>query len=136
MKRKEVSKQLENAVIDFIIEFDVFFRQGTIRNHWFYTSLFKLYARKSFHVVDGKAYQFIDIASIAVEPEYQNTGIFTTLLKTLLNRYPNENFFIESVVNPVVTHVAQKFGFIIQLVNGDASNGYNLHRIVTPLASN
>ena len=56
-------------------------------------------------------YPFLDLASINLDENLQGKGIFTSFLKNLLEKYPSDNFYIESIMNPRVITVAEKFGF-------------------------
>lgn len=56
-------------------------------------------------------YPFLDLASINLDENLQGKGIFTSFLKNLLEKYPSDNFYIESIMNPKVISIASKFGF-------------------------
>jgi len=93
-----------------------FFMSSKNRNMWLFDDkenpVFSIYVRKSHHIIDKKIYNFLDLASITIEESRQGEGIFTNFLKTLLEKYPNQNIYVESILNPAVKHICKKFGFI------------------------
>lgn len=90
-------------------EFDKF-KNSSDRNRHIGSAL-RLYVRRSHRLVNGKMYPFLDLASINLDEKLQGKGIFTSFLKNLLEIYPSDNFYIESIMNPRVITVAEKFGF-------------------------
>lgn len=97
----------------FLKEYHKFYRSHERNSH---VEVFpiKLYTRKSHRVYNGNVYRCLDIATINVDDEYRNMGIFTDLLTALVDQYSTENFYIESVLNPIVESVAVRQGFVIQ----------------------
>lgn len=91
------------------------FLSYTNRNMWLYDDennpTFSIYVRKGKHSFRGDMYDFIDLASIDIIQERQGEGIFTNFLKKLLIKYPDKNFYVESILNPAVRHICKKFGF-------------------------
>lgn len=118
-----MNKELEKLLFkldQFLKSFD--------RNMWISNRDIKIYVRKGIHVVtsDRKMYHFIDLASIEVGKP--NRGIFTKTLAAILEKYPDRNFFIESVLNPAVDTVAAKFGFEKQIISPESYNFYLLSK--------
>ena len=81
------------------------------RNEWLACTTFKVFVRKSIRFYNGESFRCLDLASIEVEEEWQNKGIFTTFLTLLLSTYPELNIFVESILHPAVTHILKKFKF-------------------------
>jgi len=117
--------KIEKAINEFMIKFSRFYRSRD-RNIWIECAYFKVYVRKSHHRVGKKIYNFIDIANINVEEKYRCRGICTSILQLLIEAYPQENIFIESVQNFRMDIVAKKFNFKKQKV---CDLSYNLYRM-------
>lgn len=96
-----------------------FITQTYIRNAWIEEDYVKIYVRKSIRNINGKLFHFLDLASIEVEEEYQNSGIFTKLITDILSIYPDLNIFVEAILNPIIPHVLNKFDFIEQSNEGE-----------------
>jgi hypothetical protein len=86
------------------------------RNMWLYDNeddpIVSIYVRKAYHRVGKQTYDFLDLASISIVESRQGEGIFTDFLRRLLEKYPNQNIYVESILNPAVRHICNKFGFI------------------------
>lgn len=87
------------------------FSNTRTQNKWIHDGNLSIYIRKGYHPVDGKIYKFLDLASIAISEELQGKGIFTEFLNLLLQKYPDINIYVESIHNPAIRHICQKFGF-------------------------
>lgn len=67
---------------------------------WFENEQLKIYIRytpKRF--INGNYISTIDIASITVNEEYQNKGIFTNLLSNIENKFNKIPIYVESILN-------------------------------------
>ena len=86
------------------------------RNMWLFDDeddpVVSIYVRKAHHKVGSQVYDFLDLASISIEESRQGEGIFTDFLRRLLDKYPNQNIYVESILNPAVRHICNKFGFV------------------------
>jgi len=86
------------------------------RNMWLFDDeddpIVSIYVRKAHHRVGKQTYDFLDLASISIVESRQGEGIFTDFLRRLLEKYPNQNIYVESILNPAVRHICNKFGFI------------------------
>ena len=86
------------------------------RNMWIYDDennpVLSIYVRKAHHRFNGQMYNFLDLASITIEESRQGGGIFTNFIKILLDKYPDQNIYVESILNPAVRHICNKFGFV------------------------
>ena len=86
------------------------------RNMWIYDNednpILSIYVRKSHHMFNKEMYQFLDLASLTIKESRQGEGIFTNFIKILLEKYPNQNIYVESILNPAVRHICSKFGFV------------------------
>jgi hypothetical protein len=86
------------------------------RNMWLFDDeddpVVSIYVRKAHHKVGKQTYDFLDLASISIVESRQGEGIFTDFLRRLLDKYPNQNIYVESILNPAVRHICNKFGFV------------------------
>ena len=102
-------------------QLDLFFSYKG-KNAWIYDNkvdpVLSIYVRKAFHRADGQVYEFLDLASINIDKSRQGEGIFTNFMENLLKKYPSTNIYVESILNPSVRHICNKFGF----KNVDADN--------------
>ena len=83
------------------------------RNKWVDDDI-KIYLRKSHRKVKefDNVVLFIDLASIEIfDEKNHNKGIFSSFLKEFIDRYKDKNIFVESIVNPALIHILEKFGF-------------------------
>lgn len=102
-------------------DFDPIFNQLELfltyknRNAWIYDNqdnpVLSIYVRRAHHRANGGMYEFLDLASISIDESRQGEGIFTNFLKKLIDKYPTTNIYVESILNPAVRHICQKFGF-------------------------
>ncbi len=81
------------------------------RNTYVTDNTLTLYIRKSKRIINGKLYSFFDLANFQVVENKQKREIFTNFLLALLKKYPNLNFFIESIINPKVIDIITPIGF-------------------------
>lgn len=89
------------------------FYKSRQRNQWLILpdESFKLYVRKAFHILNGCSYQFLDLASFEVHPDYQNQGIVRDLL-TELEKSPL-NLNVENVLNENFSkHLDKRHGWM------------------------
>jgi N-acetylglutamate synthase-like GNAT family acetyltransferase len=109
------------AKIRRFYDYDPIFRQLELfmsynnRNSWIYDNqdnpIVSIYVRKAYHRVGKEMYHFLDLASISIDESRQGEGIFTNFLEKLIAKYPSTNIYVESILNPAVRHICQKFGF-------------------------
>lgn len=95
---------------DLIVDFH-FFRQKPLNRVWLENEAIKLYVRKSIRLIEGQQLDFIDIASIIVNENYQNKGFFQSVLKELLE-FKTLNFYAENVCTDRSRHIFTKFNFV------------------------
>jgi hypothetical protein len=102
--------------------FDDFVKSNS-RNEWLYGDIMHIYVRKSHRFIidndNSKFEECLDIANIQIDDEHQGKGIFTSLLKSIIEDYSDMNIYIESIQNPAVEHIAKKFGFVFLNKNPD-----------------
>lgn len=67
------------------------------RNKWIYSDNMKIYVRKSKRFIEGELRDFLDLATIEVEPKGE--GLFTKLLNEIEKTFPNTNLYLESILN-------------------------------------
>lgn len=94
------------------------FMQSTDRNRWINEDGIQLYVRKSKRLVNNQMIDFLDIASITIKDK--NKGKFQSLLKLLMGKY--ENIYVESILNPIMCHILDKYGFSYKSYEG-STNG-------------
>lgn len=70
-----------------------------------------IYVRKSKRFLDNQFIDCFDIANISVIESMQGKGYFTQFLEEFVKRYPDTHIFVESILNPAVSHVCEKLGF-------------------------
>lgn len=113
MGKNTYEHSVEELVDPLIELFNKFYNDPLLRNTHVETDQVKVYVRKSQRHYEGKMVRCLDIASITiVENKNRGRGVFTMFLEKLLKKYPNENFYIESIVNPIVMLITTKFGFV------------------------
>lgn len=113
---------VEELVTPIVDQFREFYKNTSLKNANLDTDDVKVFVRKSQRYYDGEIINCIDIASITiVYNKNRGRGVFTTLLKRLLEEYPNDNFYIESIVNPIVLFITNKFGFVTTLTSHPSS---------------
>jgi hypothetical protein len=99
------------------------FVKSKLRVEWLYGDLMHVYVRKSYRfLVDGDNSRFeecLDIANIQVDDDQQGKGLFTALLKSIVEDYPEYNIYVDSIQNPAVEHICKKFGFVFLNRNPD-----------------
>ena len=81
-----------------------------LRNVWIEVNGFKMYTRKSIRYFENQYINCLDIANI--EARITGTGLFTTILTELLERYVTKHFFVESILNPRLPEFFKKYGFV------------------------
>ena len=84
-----------------------------IRNQWISEPHLRAYVRRSNRLIEGKSIKCFDLASIEVDHEHWNKGHLTHLLRRLKEEQ-DLPIYVESILNPAVTNVCRKEGFIIQ----------------------
>lgn len=89
------------------------FINSQYRNHWLNLPKIKVYVRKSKRIIDGKIINFFDIASVEVSKTSQKKGVFTKFLQSLLIDYPEQNLYIESILNPILFDFLERYKFKI-----------------------
>lgn len=120
---------IKEAIIKkFLKVYDEFYRSGE-RNRHIEILPIRIYTRKSLRVFHSRKIQCLDIGSVNIESEYQKMGLCTDLLKALVDAYPNENFFIESIVNENMRKVGDRCGFVLQYPDADFQTGYDMYLI-------
>lgn len=92
------------------------FLKSPARNQWIHDDpenpIMSVYVRKgSRRMVEGKVFEFFDLASITIDESHWGQKIFQNFLKRLVSDYPF-NIYVESILSPAVEHVCEKFGFI------------------------
>jgi hypothetical protein len=95
---------------NLISELDKFLN-SSIRNQYIGDENISIYIRKSKRSIDGKLIDFLDIANISIDEKIQGKKVFTNLIQTIISKYPNTNIFVESILNPAVETVLNKFSF-------------------------
>lgn len=100
------------AIVNPIIKQFRDFYNSDHKNCGLITNDLNIFVRKSKRLYQGDIVDCIDIVSILiVDEKNRGKGIFTYFLDTVLKEYPNDNFYIESIVNRVVLLVTNKFDF-------------------------
>lgn len=95
--------------ISFLTKFEDFI-QSKLRIVWIEVDGFKMYTRKSKRYFE---YQHIDCLDIAtIDAAVTGTGTFTRILEALLEKYPTNHFFVESILNPRLPKFLEKYGFV------------------------
>ena len=120
---------MEEHVRDFLWQYDLFYRNKLVRNTRVDVGPVRIYSRRSYRSINGKMLPMLDIASVNVDREFQKRGYFTAIVKGLLEKYPTENFFIESIVNENVRKVGERFGFKTKYQGGSPEEGYDMYLI-------
>lgn len=99
------------------------FLKGPERNKWISDGMVEIYIRKSKRFIEGKLQDFFDFATINIEESIRGQKVFTNLLENFISKYPH-NIYVESILNPAVSHILKKFGF--KETELDSSNMYLL----------
>lgn len=106
---------LETYQYDSILNQLELFLSSNSNRSWIWddqdSPILSIYVRKAHHLVGGKMYKFLDLASISILEEKQGQGIFTGFLEKIIKKYPTTNIYVESILNPRVRQICQKFGF-------------------------
>ena len=103
--------QEEDDTINLIQDFMISKQRST----WIESDIMNLFIRKSLYLIEGKMRSFIDLASVTIFEEGQ--GHFTSLIKNLIKTYPNKNIYAQNILNPIVQHILNKFGFKVDEKN-------------------
>ena len=112
MKVKTMNESQESisvSVNEFMELFELFLKLKE-KNKWIYIDGFKMYVRKSKRFYNKEFIDFIDLATI--ESDNQGTGLFTLILKEILDKYKDRNFYVENVMTDRFLNFFKKFGFI------------------------
>lgn len=89
------------------------FLDSNKRNAWLDVDEWKVYVRKtSYRRFNDQLYVCLDIASVDVLPEYQNTGLFSGFLDEIISKY-RFNIFVENIGNPVLLELLLRRGFCV-----------------------
>lgn len=99
------------------------FLKGPERNKWISDGMVEIYIRKSKRFIEGKLQDFFDFSTINIEESIRGQKVFTNLLENFISKYPH-NIYVESILNPAVSHILKKFGF--KETELDSSNMYLL----------
>ena len=83
-----------------------------IRNQWISEPHLRAYVRKSNRLIEGQVIRCFDLASIEIDASEWNKGHLTRFLRRLKTEQ-DMPIYVESILNPAVSHVCQKEGFII-----------------------
>jgi hypothetical protein len=118
---------MEQFLHEFFSLYDVFYKNASLRNTHVSVGPIILYTRKSKRLIEGKIVSVLDLASLTIDREYQKKGYFTAMINGLLEKYPHDNFFIESVLNSNVRKVGEKFGFKIKYQGAIPEDGYDMY---------
>jgi len=117
MKVKSMNESTNQSITkisnNFMKLFDLFIKSEEklgYRNKWIYIDGFKMYVRKSKRFYNKEFIDFIDLATI--ESDNQGTGLFTLILKEILDKYKDRNFYVENVMTDRFLNFFKKFGFI------------------------
>lgn len=105
-----------NNIVDQIESF----LNSPLRNTWLDNDIIKVYVRKGSHIVEGKTNKFLDIANIQIE--VQSKGTYTLMLSKIMQRFPTQNIFVESIMDERFLNFHTKQGFKVQYVNNDSTN--------------
>lgn len=102
-----------NNEYDYSVIFDqlLLFLGGKRTNQYIRDDAMSIYIRKSRRLIDGEMIQFLDLANIQIEDDYQNKGIYSNLMKKIVEKYPDYNIFIENILNPHTEPILKKLGF-------------------------
>lgn len=113
MARSIYKHTVEELVDPLIEQFRTFYFNPSLKNVHLTTDDVRIYVRKSRRFHEGNEVRCIDIASIAIlNDKNRGRGLFTMFLDRLLKEYPTQSFYVESIVNPVIMIVTEKFGFV------------------------
>ena len=106
---------MEQTVNDFLVELDLFMKSN-LRNQWILLDELKIYVRQSKRYHNKTTIDCLDLATIEIHK--RGTGLFTMLLKAVLERY--DNVFIESILEKRFYNFLLKpeFGFEKYMVEG------------------
>jgi GNAT superfamily N-acetyltransferase len=74
---------------------------------------YKVYIRITNRFINSQLRECVDLSNIEVLPEFQNTGIFSSILSACENEAKNRNavVFVESVLNDIVANKLIKEGY-------------------------
>lgn len=112
----DISLNHEKIINDFMTKLDLFMnlkRESEFdrRNEWIIVKGLKIYIRRSHRGYQvhyrKESVKCLDLASIEVD--VTGTGLFTKLLKIILEKY--DNIFVESILDKRFYNFLLKFGF-------------------------
>ena len=89
---------IESIVDIFLIGIKKFILSGH-RNQWIQNKYGKIYVRKSFRNINGRATTTFDIASVEINEKYRRMGICSSLILAIHETHKLEATFVESVSN-------------------------------------
>lgn len=118
-----MNKRLEKSRLILIARFDDFLNSEH-RNLWIESECGSVYLRKAFRYLNETPVKTIDIASIHIKPAFRGQGLFTAFFTAIHRKYPEIDWFIESITNNAVIHIFEKFGFKITVDFGDLISMY------------
>jgi hypothetical protein len=82
------------------------------KSEWLHFDFMQVYVRKGFHKIENKLCTCLDIASIEVDEEKQNQGLFKNFLLQAHDLNPWDATYIENVLNPHLAKHLIKNGWI------------------------
>ena len=99
----------QNDIDNFMNQLNDFILKSFPKNKWIINDEISLYVRKSKRLINGDMYNFLDLASIEIENKGQ--GILTQITKSIENKYPKLNLYVESILNKRLIGLLERLGF-------------------------
>ena len=112
------------------VELDLFMRKGSSgfpRSKWIYIEEhMEVYFRNSTRIIEGRVYEFVDLANLRTPEEYQAKGTLSRLMDFLyLDK--KKNVYVENVMNPILAEkLITKWGFQRMAIMGYENCFYKL----------
>lgn len=94
----------------FLLLLDEFIEQDKQKNKWLAVDCIHIYVRKSKRFYNGIMIDCLDLASI--ESDKTGTGLFTKILESIIEKYPEKNIYIESILSDNFYNFFKKYGFV------------------------
>lgn len=114
----------QNSIDDIVDQLHNFLETTFPKNIWISSDNISIYVRKSKRNVNGEFLDFLDLATINIEP--MGEKIFTNLLNRIEEEFSDRNIFVESILSDQFHNFFIKRGYV--KTSGVDNNVYKLSK--------